>query len=149
MGIFLGAGVRPRIYRVFSKDNCMNRVVISVFIFLVVGCGSQDHRTYPVHGKVLFGDGSPMPGETIEFRNVSQGDAAIIASGIVAEDGTFELITFGNKQGAVAGMHRVIVSPKRTPPPAVPGPGPPPTTGYRSTFFQLQHLGTGSDRIRE
>ena len=99
----------------------MKRVVISVFIFLVVGCGTRDHRTYPVHGKVIFGDGSPMPGGTIEFRNVSQGDQPIITSGIVAEDGTFELITFGNKKGAVAGTHRVIVSPKRTPPPAVPG----------------------------
>ena len=121
MEIFLGVGVGPRIYRVFSKENYMNRVVISVFIFLAVGCGSQDHRTYPVHGKVLFGDGSPMPGGTIEFRNVSQGDKPVIASGIVAEDGTFELITFGNKQGAVAGMNRVIVSPKRTPPHALPG----------------------------
>ena len=89
-------------------------MVIGALLVFVAGCGTQRPATYPVHGKVVFADGSPLQGGTVEFRTAHEGSKSIIASGIVAEDGTFQLTTFEEQDGAVAGTHQVIVRPKRS-----------------------------------
>jgi len=89
-------------------------IMIAALLGFAGGCGTQQPATYPVHGKVVFADGSPLRGGTVEFRANHSSGQTIIASGIVAEDGTFQLTTFENQDGAVAGTHQVIVRPKRS-----------------------------------
>ena len=119
----------------------MRIFVIAGLTALVAGCGPQGTATYPVHGKVVFGDGSPLRGGTIEFRNVTKRGKPIVASGIVGEDGTFELTTFGNKKGAVVGTHQVIVFPKRTLPSAVLGIQPLQRPAIDPRFFSYKTSG--------
>ena len=91
----------------------------SVFgLFVLTGCGSgHPAPTYPVTGKVVFSDdGTPLStGGSILWESVPDepGVLPFNASGAIQADGTFELTTFEEGDGAVAGEHRVLVRPKR------------------------------------
>lgn len=93
-------------------------------IFLIVlvtwlvagGCGSgHPAPTYPVTGRVQFADGKPLnTGGIILFQSLPNGEqASYDARGSIAEDGTFQLSTFEEGDGAVAGKHRVLVRAQR------------------------------------
>jgi hypothetical protein len=69
------------------------------------GCANP-LRTYPVSGKVVFEDGSPVRVGTIEFKSI---DHQVQARGTIERDGSFRLTTFQEFDGAVAGRHRVVV----------------------------------------
>lgn len=91
----------------------------SVFsLFFLAGCGSgHPAPTYPVTGKVVFSDdGTPLStGGSILWESVPDEprELPFNASGAIQADGTFELTTFEEGDGAVAGEHRVLVRPKR------------------------------------
>lgn len=76
------------------------------------GCGEGDLPkvgvpTFPVSGKVLRADGSPLPGGLVTFV---PGDAkAPKATGPIAQDGTFSLNTEGIAPGAPAGEFKVRI----------------------------------------
>ncbi len=70
------------------------------------GCGSPTPAVYPVHGRVIFEDGEPARLGNVEFRAPDR----TIARGKIAEDGRFQLTTFRPGDGALSGMHQVIVS---------------------------------------
>ena len=84
-------------------------------MLFLTGCGS--HRTYPVQGKVVYPDGSPMKGGAVMFEPVDveksdakgSSDKPVMARGAIAEDGTFALSTFGEEDGAPPGHYRVLV----------------------------------------
>jgi hypothetical protein len=89
--------------------------VLTVAMTLQVGlsgCGGGDLPkvgvpTYPVSGKVLRADGSPLPGGLVTFV---PGDAkAPKATGPIAQDGTFSLNTEGIAPGAPAGEFKVRI----------------------------------------
>lgn len=98
------------------------------FLFLLVGCsvlvagvGCSENRTAPtpeapkygVKGKVVYRDGSPMPGGVIEFRSTK--DPTVTTLGQIQADGTFTLISISDKQnssGALEGPHTVTITPK-------------------------------------
>ncbi len=87
-----------------------SRVTIAVvslsLVLAVMGCGSGT-PTYPVRGKVTF-DGKPLPGGgSIRFVPISGPGKE--AGGTIAEDGTYEMQTFGQKDGAIVGDHRVEI----------------------------------------
>lgn len=76
------------------------------------GCGGSDLpsvgvETYPVAGKVVRADGSPLPGGIVTF--VSSDPKAPRASGPIAGDGTFSLNTEGIAPGAPAGDFKVRI----------------------------------------
>jgi hypothetical protein len=76
----------------------------------IVGC-QENHQldVAPVRGKVLL-DGQPLPSGVV-FVMPSKGRSA---SGMVQEDGTFELTTYSAGDGAQLGKHPVMVTPVPT-----------------------------------
>ena len=83
-------------------------------LVLVAGCtgGKAPPKTYPVTGKVVRADGSPVTGGLVHFK--PQGDADVTTSGPIGADGSFSLSTFIDGQkvsGATEGPHTVTVLP--------------------------------------
>lgn len=82
----------------------------------LTGCGSGELATAPVTGKVTFHD-KPLPGGgTISFVPAGEGKGA---GGIIAEDGTYVLNTYGEGDGAILGEHQVLIQQNTTIKPAV------------------------------
>jgi hypothetical protein len=80
----------------------------------VVGCGpGGDFPTAPTRGRVVC-EGKPVPHVMVFFEPLETGKSALVGrSGfaVAKEDGTFELSSYGEKDGAVIGRHRVRVGP--------------------------------------
>lgn len=77
---------------------------------VLAGCGSGNPKTYPIPGRLVYRDGQPVPGATVVLQT-TQGDKQLTARGMVRTDGTFDLTTFAEGDGAVEGEHRVTVIP--------------------------------------
>lgn len=77
-----------------------------VFLFCSVGCGSDQVTTYPVKGRVVFQDGSPVRTGTVELESK---DFGTTATGAINHDGTFVLGTYTPNDGAAEGKHNAIV----------------------------------------
>lgn len=77
------------------------------------GDGSSHPPVFPVSGTVAY-NGEPVAGAMVSFMGEN---APKEASGITNSDGEFRLSTFSLNDGAVAGVHKVIVS--KTDPEAV------------------------------
>lgn len=76
---------------------------------LSAGCDGAP-KTYPVTGKVTLKGGRPLVGALVEFET-SVGGKRVTAHGETKEDGTYQLQSPGLGEGAVAGQHKIIVSP--------------------------------------
>jgi hypothetical protein len=63
-----------------------------------------------VVGKVVYPDGSPVPGGTVVFQP-ADGDTQPSARGEIQPDGTFRLGTQAPEDGAPPGKYRVAVLP--------------------------------------
>ena len=93
---------------------------LSVFSVLILtgalaGCGSRHPPTYPVTGKVVFGNGTTLTsGGIIISEPVSGGELPVNARSKIADDGSFRLSTYESGDGAVAGEHRFLVRAERT-----------------------------------
>ena len=88
---------------------------ILVLTGVLAGCGSQHPPTYPVTGKVVFGDGTTLTsGGIIISEPVSGGEFPVNARSKIADDGSFRLSTYDSGDGATAGEHRFLVRAERT-----------------------------------
>lgn len=87
----------------------LGRTVAALVLVGVVGCGGT--RTYPVQGKVVFPDGTPMTAGLVVFEPVEAQRPPISARGPIEADGTFRLSTFQPGDGTIVGRHRVLVTP--------------------------------------
>ena len=85
---------------------------------LSAGCGKAKPGIkgklplFPVAGKLIM-DGQPMAGATLLFHPTNDfptGSASQRPRAIVGEDGTFQVSTYANDDGAPAGEYRVTVS---------------------------------------
>ena len=76
-------------------------------LLLCCGCGRGKLETLPASGRVIFEDGQPVQLGTIEFESVEHG---VVARGKIGADGKFVLGTYSEKDGAVAGRHRAVVT---------------------------------------
>jgi len=86
-----------------------------LFLFaLLTGCGPNGPRTYRIPGKLVYNDGSPVPGASVVLQTKVEGQT-ISARGMAAPDGKFVLTTFKQDDGVVAGEHQVAVSPLPAP----------------------------------
>jgi ribosomal protein S12 len=81
-------------------------VSIIVTFAMSLGCDSGKLKTYPVKGKVVFPNGSPVKVGTVETKSVDHG---VQATGNIDLDGSFTLTTYRPNDGAVAGQHRCVV----------------------------------------
>jgi hypothetical protein len=89
-------------------------------LLALAGCGGP--KTYPVKGKVTLPGGKPLVGALVEFETHLPDGKRITAQGETGEDGAFVLTTRELGAGAVAGEHKVIVSPPSYPPGTAVGP---------------------------
>lgn len=83
--------------------------VSSLLILLLpvlAGCNSGQLPVHPVNGTVRFDDGARVMFGDIEFFSAAH---KINARGKINRDGTFEVGTYAENDGAVAGNHKVII----------------------------------------
>ncbi|MCG8449284.1 MAG: hypothetical protein MI725_06865 [Pirellulales bacterium] len=80
-------------------------VVFTFFLACWSGC-SQGEKVYPVTGRVVFEDGAPADTGIIEFRSV---DLGINARAKIQKNGSFQLTTYEEFDGAIAGKHQAII----------------------------------------
>lgn len=74
------------------------------------GCGSS-LKLVPVSGRVQYGDGRPVTAASICFiPDADKGNNGQLASGLLAEDGTFTLRTYPHGEGAMIGPYKVTIS---------------------------------------
>lgn len=84
------------------KGYCLIGALVSLSL---VGCSDQP-VVYPVRGHVLTSDGSPVEFGLLEFRNSA---SKLNARARIQADGSFQLTTFKEADGAVAGTHQAII----------------------------------------
>ena len=86
--------------------------LLIVFCATLLGCKPNDGRlpTYPVTGKVVFADGTPLPGGSVICLSDSETNG-LSARGNIGKDGSFTLGTYQESDGAVAGHHLVAIDP--------------------------------------
>lgn len=79
---------------------------------MLAGCGpGSGFPTAPTRGRVIC-EGKPVPHVRVYFEPLETGKSALVGRsgyGICKEDGTFEISSYGDKDGAVIGRHRVRV----------------------------------------
>ncbi|PQO41574.1 hypothetical protein [Blastopirellula marina] len=71
-----------------------------------VGCSNG---TYPVHGSIVYPDGTPakeLSGGAVELDSLEQ---EISARGSIDDEGKFIISTYEAEDGAVPGKHRVLI----------------------------------------
>ncbi len=86
--------------------------VLSVAVLSTVGCSRGDRlETYPIDGKIVFSNGNPFAGGSQSFIVFQSKEHGVTATGVVELDGSFKVGTYDPEDGAVAGRHRVSISP--------------------------------------
>lgn len=83
-------------------------VVGCVLATMLWGCGPRHQPTYPVRGRVVLRDGTPVAGCLIAFEAV---DKSVSAKGNLDKDGRFELFTYRPGDGVPAGEYRAVLVP--------------------------------------
>lgn len=113
----------------------MNRFLSFVLPVAVLtcalGCGPGGNvKVYPVKGKVSF-EGQPMKGGGSIAFVPSGGQSGAGAGGTIAEDGTYELMTYKTGDGSMAGDFKVVITQVtvKEPEPSPDGSAPKPVDG--------------------
>lgn len=85
-------------------------LALALVVTAVGGCGGggSDLDSIPVTGKVTGPDGAPLKGVGISFRGT--GSKTYQATGVSGEDGSYELSTGGENDGAPAGDYAISLS---------------------------------------
>jgi hypothetical protein len=103
------------------RDRWGAVTVAALLIGTTSGCTETIERpkTVPVHGKVTY-NGQPVPKGTVTFQH-DQGQAAV---GEIKDDGTYQLTTFAQGDGALPGHHKVFIISNTADPTKMPGSSP-------------------------
>lgn len=86
---------------------------VAALLCTLMGCGEKKFQVAPVSG-VCNCNGEPLSAGLVVFEPVPESGADLkqagrAAAGVIQEDGTYVLSTFGNNDGAIVGTHRVLV----------------------------------------
>jgi hypothetical protein len=111
---FKGLARKPdRCEQTLSRDGekVMRRIAwLGVLALAVAGCGGGP-KLVPVKGRVVYANGQPVTAASVSFTpDAATGNNAILATGLLAEDGTFTLRTYPHGDGAMIGSYRVTVA---------------------------------------
>lgn len=94
-----------------SKFTFRSPVLLTIAtLLLLAGCGPSGPRTYKIPGRLVYEDNSPVPGASVVLQTKVD-EKLISARGLVSPDGKFELTTFQDGDGVVAGEHQVAITP--------------------------------------
>ena len=78
-------------------------------LVLAAGCGGP--KLVPVKGRVVYADGKPVTAASVSFTpDATPEGNGLLATGLLAEDGSFTLRTYSHGDGAMVGSYRVTVS---------------------------------------
>jgi hypothetical protein len=73
----------------------------------LVSCGEKRLAVFPVRGQMFYKN-KPASGAMVILNPVGEGDAKTIRpQGMVGDDGSFEMTTYKDKDGAPAGEYKV------------------------------------------
>jgi len=75
---------------------------------LLAGCGGPS--VAPVSGRVTVAGQPVAKGSLIFMPNQDKGTSGKAATGDIQPDGTYTLSTFSEKDGAIVGHHRVVIT---------------------------------------
>jgi hypothetical protein len=81
---------------------------LALLLIVAAGCGGP--TTYPVRGKAVFKDGTPLTGGLVVFRPVDE-KLQVSARGDIQPDGSFILGTYKEGDGAVPGKYQAAITP--------------------------------------
>jgi hypothetical protein len=96
------------------------RLLALLVVLDAAGCNRRG--LYPVKGKVVFPDGTPLTAGTVEFRPVEH--AFLAPRGEIQSDGTFRASTYAAGDGAPPGTYKVVITPPEQLDPGQPRPKP-------------------------
>lgn len=85
-----------------------SRVVVASLaaaLLALAGCSSENPETYKVIGKIVY-DGQPVKSGVVQLLPEGGGNSAI---GNLQPDGTFQLTTFKQNDGACPGTYTVTI----------------------------------------
>jgi hypothetical protein len=109
--------------------RCAAWLAVAVALLSLAGCGPGGPKVYPVKGKVSY-NGKPMAGGgSIAFLPKGSGQTeGKLPGGIINEDGTYEMMTHKEGDGAMEGEYRVVITQvtAKEPEPTPDGTAPPP-----------------------
>jgi hypothetical protein len=83
-------------------------VVAAALTWFAAGCGGGS--AYPVEGRVVFKDGTPLRGGMVMFELMGDEVARVSSRGEIQPDGTFRMWTYSRYDGAPPGRHRAWVT---------------------------------------
>ena len=91
--------------------NLCKLLLVAAVGCVLAGCSNSDaaqgqQPVYPVSGQVLA-NGQPLVGATVQFLPQQESLPSAVAS--TDEQGRFQLMTYEQGDGAVAGKHRITV----------------------------------------
>jgi hypothetical protein len=88
----------------------LGRLFLMLVPLILCSCAGQTHKpVFPVQGKVLY-KGKPTPKAIVFFHRIGEKDEnEPIPRGVVGQDGTFQISTFGINDGAPPGQYAVTV----------------------------------------
>ena len=84
------------------------RLLVACLLLAPAGCGGPG--LHPAGGKVVFPDGTALPGGLVLCEPVDA-DVKVSVRGEIRPDGTFRLGTYRNDDGAPEGKYRVQIQP--------------------------------------
>ena len=90
--------------RVASMSPALLLPVLLAIAAMVIGCGKRGHELAPVGGKATY-RGAPLKFGSVTF----QPESGRPSTGMIQPDGTFQMITHGQGDGAAVGKNQVCV----------------------------------------
>jgi hypothetical protein len=90
--------------------NAVSSLGLLVIAFLVSGCDGNSNAlpVFPVSGQVSY-EGKPAAGAKVFLYPVEPAQNSVIPHGIVEDDGTFRISSYGRDDGAPAGRYNATV----------------------------------------
>ncbi len=93
--------------RMTASNKMLKQIILLFGLLAIIGCAKDPHpERFPVSGTVKFSDGQPVRTGIVEFIPV---DGSLTATGQIETDGTYQLSTIANEDGAVPGDYIVVV----------------------------------------